>query len=362
MRAAAAPTARSTCSTGNSSSRATPTAMNFAADRRVARLAAAGRIQPALIVAIDNLEDDRFRQYMPQTIYDQAEGGLRAAIDRELARLAGRPLVSAQFIRFLTTRLKPYVDAHYRTLAGPPRHRHLRRQHGRRDGRRHLRRGAAGIRPRRLHLAEMADLRRTLHRASAAAFDLARLFRAARRPGRAAAMAGPRHADDGRGHGAASDRDRAAAGGAGMAPRPQPGDARLPGRRPRLSPRRPCRWTSCSPGCSPERRRRFRRRDMRFTVFRDTGWPQGRAHRSLPVQAGACLSQDAMFSANDAGDSPRPVAAGDGECLIAPAALAQDRCAPAAGRDRAAARRRRAAPSCAATSPRSPTIRAASAR
>ena len=88
---------------------------NFAADRRMAGLAAAGRIESTLIVAIDNLEDDRFLQYMPQTIYDQAEPGLRAAVDRELARLAGRPLVSAQFIRFLATRLKPYVDAHYRT-------------------------------------------------------------------------------------------------------------------------------------------------------------------------------------------------------------------------------------------------------
>lgn len=91
---------------------------NFAADRRVARLAAAGRIQPALIVAIDNLEDERFRQYMPQTIYDQAAGSLRAAIDRELARLEGRPLLSVQFIQFLTMRLKPYIDAHYRTLPG----------------------------------------------------------------------------------------------------------------------------------------------------------------------------------------------------------------------------------------------------
>jgi hypothetical protein len=91
--------------------------VNFAADRRVARLAAAGRIQPALIVAIDSFEApaDRFRQYMPQTIYDQAEGSLRAALDRELA---GRPLLSAQFLRFLTKRLKPFVDAQYRTLAG----------------------------------------------------------------------------------------------------------------------------------------------------------------------------------------------------------------------------------------------------
>lgn len=91
---------------------------NFAADRRVARLSAGGRIRPALIVAIDNLEEDRFLQYMPQTIYDRAEGDLRAAIDREIARVDGRRLVSAPFIRFLATRLKPYVDSRYRTRAG----------------------------------------------------------------------------------------------------------------------------------------------------------------------------------------------------------------------------------------------------
>jgi predicted alpha/beta superfamily hydrolase len=91
---------------------------NFAADRRMATLATAGRIGPALIVAIDNLEEARFLQYMPQTIYDQAEPTLRAAVDREMARLPGRPLVSAPFIRFLATRLKPYVDAHFRTSPG----------------------------------------------------------------------------------------------------------------------------------------------------------------------------------------------------------------------------------------------------
>ena len=91
---------------------------NFATDRRVAALAGAGRIQPVLIVAIDNLEDERFRQYMPQAVADQAQGGLRAVIDRELARLDGRPLISAQFIDFLTTRLKPHIDARYRTRPG----------------------------------------------------------------------------------------------------------------------------------------------------------------------------------------------------------------------------------------------------
>jgi hypothetical protein len=92
--------------------------VNFAADRRIAQLAAAGRIQPTIIVAIDNLKADRFLQYMPQTIYDQSEGSLRAAIDRELARSGGRPLVSAPFIHFVATRLKPVVDARYRTKPG----------------------------------------------------------------------------------------------------------------------------------------------------------------------------------------------------------------------------------------------------
>lgn len=90
--------------------------VNFAADRRVARLAAAGTIPPTLIVAIDNLEDDRFLQYMPQTIYDRSKGDLRAAIHREIKRTgADKRLVSAQFIHFLTRRLKPAIDARYRT-------------------------------------------------------------------------------------------------------------------------------------------------------------------------------------------------------------------------------------------------------
>lgn len=91
---------------------------NFAADRRIARLAAAGSIRPTLIVAIDNLEEERFLQYMPQAIYDRADGGVREAVDREIARTGGRPLVSAQFLRFLTARLKPFVDARYRTAPG----------------------------------------------------------------------------------------------------------------------------------------------------------------------------------------------------------------------------------------------------
>lgn len=91
--------------------------VNFAADRRVAQLAAAGSIEPTLIVAVDNLEEDRFLQYMPQAIYDRSEGDLRTTIEREIARVGQTSLVSAQFIRFLELQLKPHVDSHYRTSA-----------------------------------------------------------------------------------------------------------------------------------------------------------------------------------------------------------------------------------------------------
>lgn len=89
--------------------------VNFAADTRIARLAAAGTIEPTIIVAIDNLEDHRFLQYMPQTIYDRSDGEVRASIEREMKRVGATSLVSAQFTRFLETQLKPFIDTHYRT-------------------------------------------------------------------------------------------------------------------------------------------------------------------------------------------------------------------------------------------------------
>lgn len=93
--------------------------MNFAADRRIARLMATGTIEPTLIVAIDNLGENRFLQYMPQTIYDRADGDVRATIEREINRVGETSLISAQFIRFLQTQLKPFIDAHYRTSTSP---------------------------------------------------------------------------------------------------------------------------------------------------------------------------------------------------------------------------------------------------
>lgn len=93
--------------------------VNFATDRRVSSLMNAGTIGPTLIVAIDNLGDDRFLQYMPQAIYEEATGGLRDTIEREMKRSGSASLVSDPFITWLETRLKPFVEARY----GAPSHR-----------------------------------------------------------------------------------------------------------------------------------------------------------------------------------------------------------------------------------------------
>ncbi len=91
--------------------------VNFAADRRITRLTAVNSIGPCLIVAIDNLDENRFLQYMPQAIYDRVDGDVRAVIKREITRTGKTSLVSAQFIRFLEQQLKPFIDTHYRTSA-----------------------------------------------------------------------------------------------------------------------------------------------------------------------------------------------------------------------------------------------------
>jgi enterochelin esterase-like enzyme len=88
--------------------------MNFAADRRIARLSADRTIAPTLIVAIDNLEAERFLQYMPRSVYERADRAVRQTVESEIARTGGKPLVSGQFIEFLSTRLKPFIDGRYR--------------------------------------------------------------------------------------------------------------------------------------------------------------------------------------------------------------------------------------------------------
>lgn len=89
--------------------------VNFATDRRIVKLMEAGSIGPTVIVAIDNLDNERFLQYMPQTIYDRAGQGVRFTVEQEITRVGATSLASAQFIQFLEKELKPFIDRNYRT-------------------------------------------------------------------------------------------------------------------------------------------------------------------------------------------------------------------------------------------------------
>ncbi len=92
--------------------------VTLSADTRAAWLMASDTIRPTIIVAIDNLGDDRFLQYMPQTIYDEGGPDLRAGVEREIANASRKQLLSAPFIDALVRELKPRIDAAYRTLPG----------------------------------------------------------------------------------------------------------------------------------------------------------------------------------------------------------------------------------------------------
>jgi enterochelin esterase-like enzyme len=83
----------------------------WAADKAALRLIAAKRTAPFIIVAIDNPEAARYRQYFPQGIYEAAPPNVRAVFDKS----AGGPITGDAYLRFLVDDLKPMIDRTYRT-------------------------------------------------------------------------------------------------------------------------------------------------------------------------------------------------------------------------------------------------------
>lgn len=81
------------------------------ADVTAARMMAEDKIDPVIIVGIWSDGPSRYRTYFPKTLYTASRGNLR----KEIERLAGGPLVSDKFLRYLVTELKPWVDKTYPT-------------------------------------------------------------------------------------------------------------------------------------------------------------------------------------------------------------------------------------------------------
>jgi enterochelin esterase-like enzyme len=74
-----------------------------------------GRIPPTIVVGIDNVKE-RTREYMPERVYRLLPQDYQA---RVRAFQDGKAPNSDNFLKFLVTELKPFVDSKYPTLTDP---------------------------------------------------------------------------------------------------------------------------------------------------------------------------------------------------------------------------------------------------
>ena len=75
-------------------------------------LAARGEMEEVIIVGLDNAEEKRFSEYMPQKPVEMLADSMK---DTLLHRIE-YPIYSDDFLQFLVERLKPRIDSSYRTL------------------------------------------------------------------------------------------------------------------------------------------------------------------------------------------------------------------------------------------------------
>lgn len=86
----------------------------WAADKAMLAAMKSGKVAPHIIVGIWAPGKDRYRQYLPQSLYQAASGAPRAAMDA----MTGGPVVSEAYLDWLAGPLKQWVDASFRTRAG----------------------------------------------------------------------------------------------------------------------------------------------------------------------------------------------------------------------------------------------------
>ncbi|MEY4238833.1 MAG: hypothetical protein RL339_1434 [Pseudomonadota bacterium] len=86
----------------------------WAADKAMLAAIKTGKVEPHIIVGVWAPGKDRYRQYLPQTIYQAASGTPRAAMDA----MIGGPVISENYLNWLAGPLKQWVDASFRTRPG----------------------------------------------------------------------------------------------------------------------------------------------------------------------------------------------------------------------------------------------------
>lgn len=86
----------------------------WAADEAMLSAMRSGKVAPHIIVGVWAPGGDRYRQYLPQSLYEMAEGTPRAAME---AMVEG-PVISRAYLDWLAGPLKRWIDDNYRTLPG----------------------------------------------------------------------------------------------------------------------------------------------------------------------------------------------------------------------------------------------------
>jgi predicted alpha/beta superfamily hydrolase len=87
----------------------------WAADMAMLKAVRSGKVEPHIIVGIWAPGKDRYRQYLPQSLYASASGTPRAAMDA----MTGGPVISRAYLDWLAGPLKDWIDASFRTRRGP---------------------------------------------------------------------------------------------------------------------------------------------------------------------------------------------------------------------------------------------------
>ena len=86
----------------------------WAADKAMLAAMRTGKVAPHIIIGIWAPGQDRYRQYLPQSLYQASSGTPRAAMDA----MTGGPVISAAYLDWLAGPLKQWVDASFRTRPG----------------------------------------------------------------------------------------------------------------------------------------------------------------------------------------------------------------------------------------------------
>lgn len=87
-------------------------AKSWGVDTALVRLIRSKQIAQVIVVGIWSPGADRYRQYLPQKLYDMAAPDAKG-------ELKGRPLLSDAYMNFIVDDLKPMIDASYRTREKP---------------------------------------------------------------------------------------------------------------------------------------------------------------------------------------------------------------------------------------------------